>query len=188
MTANFDSENDRRKPRKNKWGYIVPDLPGWDSLEAVTRFHRWAEIIGIVVLALLVIAELASYRYGQRKDDLTTQQQETTDKRHDEEMARLHLETAATNERAANLEHENELIRQNNLELEKALEPRLLEQLYSAEALKPFAEIQVFIVSVPDFEARRLASQMAVMFQMAGWTHKVVPSANAEAIIDGVEV
>jgi hypothetical protein len=72
----------------------MPDLPGWDSLEAVTRYHRWAEIIGIVVLALLVVAEVAAYRYGQRKDDLTTQQQDATDKRHDEEMARLHLQTA----------------------------------------------------------------------------------------------
>jgi hypothetical protein len=95
MTANLDSENNRRKPRKNKWRYIVFDLPGWDSLDAVTRYHRWAEIIGIVVLALLVAAELASYRYGQRKDDLTTKQQEATDQRHDEEMARLHLQTAA---------------------------------------------------------------------------------------------
>jgi hypothetical protein len=63
-------------------------------LEAVARYHRWAEIIGIVVLALLVVAELVTYRYGQRKDDLTTKQQETTDQRHDEEMARLHLQTA----------------------------------------------------------------------------------------------
>ena len=66
---------------------MLPDLPGWGSLPAVTRYHHWAEIIGIAVLALLVIAELASFQYGRRKDDLT-------DQRHDEEMARLHVEAA----------------------------------------------------------------------------------------------
>jgi hypothetical protein len=96
MTTNLDSQNNRRKPRNNKWSYIMPDLPGWDSLVAVTRYHQWAEIIGIVVLSLLVIAEVVSYRYGQRKDDLTTKQQEATDQRHDEEMARLHANTEAS--------------------------------------------------------------------------------------------
>jgi hypothetical protein len=163
-------------------------IPGWDSIAGSYWWENFYFSASIGALILLGVAEVISHRYSQRKDVLAAIEQSDTQRRHDDEIARLHLETAATNERAANLEHENALIRQKNLELEKALEPRLLEQLYSSEALKPFAEIQAFIVSVPDFEARRLASQMAVMFQMAGWTHKVVPSTNAEAIIDGVEV
>ena len=112
MTTNLDREYDGRKPRQYKWSYIVFDLPGWNSLEDVTRYHRWAEIIGIVVLAFLVIAEVASYRYGARKDDLASKQQEATDQRHDEEMARLHLATAAANERAENARLEQERLKQ----------------------------------------------------------------------------
>jgi hypothetical protein len=73
---------------------MIPDLPDWDSLPAVTRFHNWAEMAGIVFLALLVVAEVVSYKYGHRRDILTGQQQTATDKRHDDEIARVHLETA----------------------------------------------------------------------------------------------
>lgn len=83
---------------------MLPDLPGWDSLSAVTRYHGWAEIAGIIFLALLVIAEVTAYRYGHRKDDLTDRQQTATNQRHDDELARLHLETAQANERAAKLQ------------------------------------------------------------------------------------
>jgi hypothetical protein len=43
MTTNFDSENDRRKPSKNKRSYVVFDLPGWDSLEEMARLHADTE-------------------------------------------------------------------------------------------------------------------------------------------------
>jgi hypothetical protein len=89
------------------WGEVmIPDLPGWDSLPAVTRYHSWSEMAGIVFLALLVIAEIVTFKYGHRKDDLTEQQQIATQQRHDEEMARVHLEAAQINERAARLEKE----------------------------------------------------------------------------------
>jgi hypothetical protein len=80
---------------------MLPDLPGWDSLSTVSRNHSIAEIAGIIILAALVVAEVASYKYGKRKDFLTEQQQHATDQRHDEEIARLHLEAAKANERAA---------------------------------------------------------------------------------------
>jgi hypothetical protein len=83
---------------------MLPDLPGWDSLPAVTRYHNWAEMAGIVAVALLVVFEVVTYQYGHRKDDLTEQHQSATNQRHDEEMARLHLDTAKANERAAELE------------------------------------------------------------------------------------
>jgi hypothetical protein len=73
---------------------MIPDLPGWNSLPAVTRFHNWAEMAGIVFLALLVVAEVVAYKYGHRRDILTGQQQTATDQRHDDEIARVHLETA----------------------------------------------------------------------------------------------
>jgi len=68
-------------------------LPGWDSLSAVTRYHNWAELAGIVVVALLVVTEIVAYKYGHRKDDMTEQQQIATNQRHDEKCA-ASLETA----------------------------------------------------------------------------------------------
>ena len=85
---------------------MLPDLPGWDSLPTVTRYHGSAELAGLVFVALLVAAEIVAYKYGHRKDDLTEQQQIATNHRHDEEMARLHLETAQVQERSAQLEKE----------------------------------------------------------------------------------
>ncbi len=73
---------------------MLPDLPGWDSLPTVTRYHNLAEIAGIGILALLVVMELVAYQYGQRKDGLTEKQQTATDQRHDEEMTRLHVEAS----------------------------------------------------------------------------------------------
>jgi hypothetical protein len=85
---------------------MIPDLPGWDSLPAVTRYHNWAEMAGIAFLALLVIAEVLAYQYGHRKDDLIEQQQIATNQRHDEDVARIQHDTARATERAAQLENE----------------------------------------------------------------------------------
>jgi hypothetical protein len=76
---------------------MLPDLPGWDSLPAVSRYHSVAEIAGIIVLAALVVAEVVAYKYGKRKDFLTEHQQQATEQRHDKEMAQLHLDAAKAN-------------------------------------------------------------------------------------------
>jgi hypothetical protein len=52
---------------------------------------------------LLGVFEVVSHRYSERKDELAAVEQDSTQRRHDEEMARLHLETAKANERAAEL-------------------------------------------------------------------------------------
>jgi hypothetical protein len=51
----------------------------------------------------LGVFEVISHRYSERKDELAAVEQDSTQRRHDEEMARLHLETAKANERAAEL-------------------------------------------------------------------------------------
>jgi cell division protein FtsL len=86
---------------------MLSDLPGWDSLPTVSRNHSVAEIAGIIVLGALVAAEVVAYKYGKRKDFLTEQQQHATEQRHDEEMARLHLETAQANKATEELRQEN---------------------------------------------------------------------------------
>jgi len=42
-------------------------LPGWDSLPFVDRAHSWLELAGIICLALLVIAEVLRWQYGNRE-------------------------------------------------------------------------------------------------------------------------
>ncbi len=154
-------------------------IPGWDSIagaNAGSNFFFWASIGALILLG---VSEIVSHRYSERKDYLTAQEQDATQRQHDEEIARLHLETANANNAA-------EELRQKNLELEAAIAPRGLEQGHSSAALKQFAGTQVLLASVPDFEARRFASQFTVMFQMAGWKYAFLPP--DENIRDGVEV
>jgi hypothetical protein len=69
---------------------------------------------------------------------------------------------AEANERTENL-------RKQNLLLEKAVAPRLLEQVRTAKALKPFADTRYLIKAAHDTEARRTAGQIEFMLVQAGW-------------------
>jgi hypothetical protein len=78
-------------------------IPGWDSIAGTgwwSGFYFWASIACLIGLG---IAEVASHRYSGRMEDLTAAEQTKTQRRHDDEMARLQLETAKANERAAEL-------------------------------------------------------------------------------------
>jgi hypothetical protein len=46
-------------------------LPGWDSIAALTKTHRFFEIGGIVCLGLLVLFEAFTYVYGRRLEVLS---------------------------------------------------------------------------------------------------------------------
>jgi hypothetical protein len=49
----------------------MDNLPGWDSLESVSRWTTVFEIAMIVILAALVGAEVLHFKYSHRKDELT---------------------------------------------------------------------------------------------------------------------
>jgi hypothetical protein len=49
------------------------NLPGWDSLETVSRLARIFEVGNIVVLAVLVGCEVLAYSYGHRKEELAVE-------------------------------------------------------------------------------------------------------------------
>jgi hypothetical protein len=86
-------------------------IPGWDSITSAnswSNFYFWA---GIAALLALGAFEVFSHRYSERKDELVARQQDETQRQHDEEIARLHLETAKASERATHLERENLEIR-----------------------------------------------------------------------------
>jgi hypothetical protein len=86
-------------------------IPGWDSAASADLWSNVFFWAGIIALLFLGISEVVSHRYTERKDELVSEQQAATERRHDEEMARLLLETAQANERAANLEKEAEQLR-----------------------------------------------------------------------------
>jgi len=83
-------------------------IPGWGS---VTSAHVWSNFYfgaSIVALILLGVFEVISHRYSERKDELADREQTDTQRRHDEEMTRLHVaieaskaETAKATARAA---------------------------------------------------------------------------------------
>jgi hypothetical protein len=110
-------------------------IPGWDSIAATgwwSGFFFWASIVSLIGLG---ISEVASHRYADRKDELSADQQRVEKKAHDEEMARLHLETAQVQERAAKLEKE---AAEANLSLGRLQTPRAT--LLTAAALDSIAE------------------------------------------------
>lgn len=47
----------------------------WNSIESVTRIHSYADIAGVVILGLLVIAETISQIYGHQETKLKFEQQ-----------------------------------------------------------------------------------------------------------------
>ena len=64
-------------------------------VESITGANSWSNFYfwaGIAALLALGVFEVFSHRYTERKDELVAQQQDETQRRHDEEMARLHLE------------------------------------------------------------------------------------------------
>ena len=148
----------------------MPDLPGWNSLEQVSRFHGWAEFAGIVALAFLVVFEALAYWYGHRKDDLISVQ-------HDREMAQLNqraadtsASAAAANERAATLEKEAATLRwQLDQEIQKRA-PRLLtdqqKAILTAELRGKISKV-TFVVQ-RDLEAKAFEIQFMGAFQDAG--------------------
>jgi len=154
-------------------------IPGWDSVASAGwwgGFYFWLSIVALIGLGVF---EVASHRYSDRKDELAAAEQEATQRRHDEEMARLHLETAKA-------ETATEELRNENLRLRAAVAPRILEQGAPAVALAQFKGTKAFLTSVPDFEARDFMKFLGVTLQMAGWDVTFMPS--REDLFDGVTI
>lgn len=91
-------------------------------------------------------------------------------------LTRIELEVA---------KQQTEEVRRQNLEIEQAVSPRILDQS-DLSALKPFAGSEALILFIPDFEARRLAGQISLLLDMAGW--KVTMRPETVDIRDGVYV
>ena len=154
----------------------MPTLPGWSSLEATSRLHSVFEITGIVLLALLVVAEALAYQYGHRSDDLSAQRQDATQKKHDEEMARLRRDTAALTADAeqsrAAIAAANARAAQAQLELAELKAPRNVkpdQQAAVVDAIKGFSgqHYSGLLSSGPDTQS--FWTLLNAMLRKAGW-------------------
>lgn len=141
-------------------------FPGWDSIASTSWWSGLFFWASIGSLMLLGASEVISHRYSERKDELVEIQQIAEKQAHDDEIARLHLETAQAVEKA-------EELRQRNLELEKAISPRNLsasQQKKIADSLRGFSDVQ-FVTQAysTDVEGRRLEDQITRMLVSAGF-------------------
>ena len=116
------------------------DFPGWDSLESVTRLHSFFEMAGIVCLALLVVAEVLAFKYGNRKDVLTGAREEATAK-----------ELRVLKEREA------------PRSLSEAQRIKLLDELSKGKTY------ELTVRHSSDLESQNFAEQISTALRAAGW-------------------
>jgi cell division protein FtsL len=170
----------------------VPNLPGWDSLAAVTKYHNFAELIGIVILGLLVAAEVITYKYNGRRDFLAEKAKIAADQSHEEEMARLRRETAALTATAekyraaiadadARAAEANNHAKQLTLELAKLQTPRTLRPEQQQEIVRllkdaPKGPISVSSPFTDSTDAGPFAASIKEALTKAGYTIVDPPS------------
>jgi hypothetical protein len=145
-------------------------IPGWDSIESAGWWSNFYFGAGICALLCLGVFEVISHRYSLRKDELTSQQQDETQRRHDEEIARLHLETAEANAKA-------ESERLARVKIEERLAPRRLTDPQSfalGDKLKPFgidtADLFLFGETA---EGIQLIGPISFALSTAGWRTRI---------------
>jgi hypothetical protein len=95
----------------------------------------------------------------------------------------------ARTEEIARLTTEAEALRNQNLELEKAVSPRVLERTTTAKALSQFAGVPFVVISPADFEPKRTAGQIRFVLDQAKWVRFTEPLNLAQfPFFDGVSV
>lgn len=114
----------------------------------------WVKLVAAGIVALGVFLEFAGDWFA-RPFEKTVEDART------EEIAKLTLEAEA--------------LRTQNLDLERAISPRILEQTLTAKALSKFAGIPFVVVSTPDFEPKRAAGQIRFMLDQAKWIRFTAP-------------
>lgn len=98
------------------------------------------------------------------------------------------VQAAEANARAADALLKQEELRQLNLGLQEAVSPRWLEQVRTAESLKPFAGIAFKVASPTDFEPRRAAGQIRFMLARAGWINAPFDPPGRYPFSDGITI
>ncbi|WP_315812475.1 hypothetical protein [Bradyrhizobium sp. SZCCHNR2028] len=162
-------------------------IPGWDSIESAgwwSGFYFWLSIVSLIGLGAF---EVASHRYGERRDELAEKQHIAEKLAHDTEIARLNLETARVQERASTAELD---LAKLKLTAARVLTPAQQEELRLA--LASFGPIDA-AVGVPireqaNPEIKPFAEQIALLLQSAGWGNGVLYSVQQETPVGVVVI
>lgn len=159
-------------------------LPGWESLESVSRVHGWFEIAGIVCLALLVLAESFTFIYGRRKDALASakeraaaekrnQEAQQTETRHETELAKVREQVSLTSADSERLKQRAKEAERGVAELQKQQVPRGLTAEQTRHLIGvavPFQGQKISVVCIlGDTEGRAFAAEFAQVFRSEGW-------------------
>lgn len=168
-------------------------LPGWNTITGTNAWENaffWGSIIALILLGIM---EVASHRAAQRKDELTEQQQTETQRRHDEDMAALHLQASQANERAAKLEIEAAAANERTAEIMKAtawrgFTPSEIASLEASLSAHPGKIVIGWILG--DAESLSLATQFANILRRANpqWTFMSDAKAYETALVFGIYI
>lgn len=156
-------------------------IPGWDSLDTVTRIHKICEIAGIVCLGLLALFEVVQYVYGHRKDTLQTALESNTHnslqatEAQNAQLLRQEFSSQLSQVEIEQDQSAKELSRQNQ-HLRHALEARSPRRLTAQQGETLFANLQSFspqkvilLTPLGDSEALQYARDFQAVLGRAGW-------------------
>jgi hypothetical protein len=147
---------------------------------SIHNIDLWALICGIAVAAFLA-GEIWFIGAHWLKESTLKPLRERQAQLGEIELARLKSETATANKAT-------EELKRQNLELEQAVAPRILEISAPEKALKDFSPQIIQLDVIPEFEARRLAGGLFGLFKTLKWDMRPPAPSNPELIMDGVRV
>lgn len=164
-------------------------LPGWNSIETVSKIHRWLEIAGIICLAALVVTEVFAHVYGRRKDVLaegieTKQRDQAQAKERDLNSRLDKVSDEAREAKEQQVAAEKELSK-----LRASAEPRNLQGTKRANLIRDLAQHPGFVnylSSVSDGEATSLARQILEILPAAGWGIGTYAQTSVGAVGQGI--
>lgn len=152
-------------------------LPGWDSVDTVSRLARFFTIAGFVSLFFLGACEVLGYMYGNRKDELIQAEQ-----RRLQDQQTSASEVRDRDQRQAETERQTAIMqaldRQRAAEkklgaLEEKQAPRVLSATQKAALSGFLAKHQPSTVTIKSSinapDARAYAEQFAVIMRQSGW-------------------
>jgi hypothetical protein len=168
--------NYKRVPPTMRILCMASIIPGWNSIEGATRWHRGFEIVGFVALGLLLLFEVLAYIYGNRKDTLifdasTRTEQErqdenaAADRARDDKIQEAQNRASQATESQALAEKEIERLRDAQRPRE-ITGPKLQEMI---AALQQHKGTLVAVRCVADPEAAALGNQILNALVSGGW-------------------
>jgi hypothetical protein len=155
----------------SNWSFAAVNwMPGWDSVAGAgwwSGFYFWLSIACLIGLG---VAEVASHRYSERRDQLSGAEQREIQHHHDEEMTAVQHDTALANERAAELEKEAATAKLRLQELQTHAEPRVVNVLALSKLLEGVSPVPVeILVPETDGECWGVAMQLKLALEKLGW-------------------